>query len=286
MIDPVMLWWTGLSAAAVLNIAGWAYSATRLERCSGSLSRSTLDTRRLLLWLSAIYVLGCAFRSFLPMVDVPRICLHDTWVSRIAVGRSVATIAELCFAMQWSVLMWEAAGAAGRRYARVVSISVMVLIVIAEMASWLAVVTTNNMFHAIENSLWTAAATLAIATCAALRSHVDERSRRFLNATIGCGALYVLFMVSVDVPMYVSRWLNDTAAAHQGLSLAEGLQAIARRCSVVREWTAWREDVTWLSLYFTVAVWISIALPRVPALQGGTGQRQPLLKPSTAAARD
>jgi hypothetical protein len=33
---------------------------------------------------------------------------------------------------------------------------------------------------------------------------------------------------------------------------------------VMREWSAWRHDVPWLSLYFTVAVWISIALVRAP----------------------
>ena len=98
MIDPVMLWWTGLSAAALLNVTGWAYSAAQFQRRRESLRGSIFEHRRLLLWLAAAYVLGCAFRSFLPMVDVPRICLHDTGVSRIAVGRSVATVAELSFA--------------------------------------------------------------------------------------------------------------------------------------------------------------------------------------------
>jgi hypothetical protein len=32
----------------------------------------------------------------------------------------------------------------------------------------------------------------------------------------------------------------------------------------MREWSAWRHDVAWLSLYFTVAVWISIALVHAP----------------------
>jgi hypothetical protein len=284
MIDPVMSWWTGLCAAALLNVAGWAYSATRLERRHGYLPRSTLDARRWLLWLSAIYVLGCAFRSFLPMVDVPRICLHDTWMSRIVIGRSVATIAELSFAMQWAILIWEAATVTRRRYARFVAMAIPALIVIAETASWVAVLSTNNLFHAIENSLWTAAAALAIATCAALRSYVDDRSRRFLNVTIACGAAYVLFMVTVDVPMYVSRWLSDTAAGHQNVPILDGLRVIAQRCRVLRDWTAWHDDVTWLSLYFTIAVWISIALPHVPALQAGTGRR--FFKASAAAVRD
>ncbi len=44
-----------------------------------------------MLLLCAAYVFGCAFRSVLPRADVQRICLFDTWLSSVVVGRSVAT---------------------------------------------------------------------------------------------------------------------------------------------------------------------------------------------------
>src|SRR5580765_3815476 len=95
----------GLCVAALLNAAGWIYSARRLARTPDS---DIALTRRWLLWLSGVYVLGCAFRSILPMIDVPRFCLHETGISRIFVGRSVATVAELAFVAQWALLMREA----------------------------------------------------------------------------------------------------------------------------------------------------------------------------------
>ena len=49
----------------------------------------------LMLLFCAGYVFGCAFRSFLPRADVQRICLFDTWLSSVFVGRTVATVAEL-----------------------------------------------------------------------------------------------------------------------------------------------------------------------------------------------
>jgi hypothetical protein len=55
----------------------------------------------LMVLLCGAYVFGCAFRSFLPRADVQRICLFDTWLSSVIVGRSVATVAEVCFAAQW-----------------------------------------------------------------------------------------------------------------------------------------------------------------------------------------
>ena len=60
-----------------------------------------------MLLLCAAYVFGCAFRSFLPRADVQRICLFDTWLSSVVVGRSVATLAEICFAAQWAIVLHQ-----------------------------------------------------------------------------------------------------------------------------------------------------------------------------------
>lgn len=220
----------------------------------------------MLLWLSAGYVLGCGFRSVFPMVDVPRMCLHDTVVSRIAVGRSVATIAELCFAAQWALLLREGAAVTGRPFARVMSYALLPLILAAEVFSWLAVLTSSYLLHAVENSLWTLGAALAVGAFAEVRAQLDDTGRRVLAAVIVGGGIYILFMVAVDVPMYLSRWQADLAAGSQGLTVTEGWREILQRCTVVRDWAAWRQDVAWLSLYFSVAVWISIALAQVPPL--------------------
>jgi hypothetical protein len=282
MPEALLTWWLALCVASVFNVGAWTLSARMLHRRMPDFPPAVYATRRLLLMLSAVYVLGCAFRSFLPMIDVPRMCLHDTWVSRIVVGRSVATVAELCFVAQWALLMREAGAATNSRLAKMVSGALVPLIVIAEGASWFAVLSTNNLFHALENSLWTVAAALAMAACVSLRFHVDDKSRRFLDAAIGCGALYVLFMVTVDVPMYLSRWLADAAAGHERLAVLSGLHEVVQRCVVVRDWTHWRQDVPWLSLYFTAAVWISIALPHVPAFRSAGDRRCPQAGTSSA----
>jgi len=228
--------------------------------------------RRRLLWLSAVYVAGCGFRSVFPMVDVPRICLHDTWISRIVVGRLIATGAELCFTAQWALLLREAGPAGGGGLATSVARLLVPIIVVAELCSWLAVLTTNYLLHAAENSLWTVAAVLVVAGFASVWPHVDGKSRRFVAAAIAGGASYIAFMTFVDVPMYLSRWQADLVAGHQYLSLGEGMAEVLERCTVTRAWAAWHEDVEWLSLYFTVAVWASIALVHVPPLRGARGQ--------------
>jgi hypothetical protein len=206
------------------------------------------------------------------MVDVPRICLHDTWMSRIFVGRLIATGAELCFIAQWTLLLREAGTGAGGGLATSVARMLVPIIVVAELLSWFAVLTTNYLLHAAENSLWTLAAVLVVAGFASVWSHVDEKSRRFLAVAVAGGASYITFMMFVDVPMYLSRWQADLAAGREYLSLRTGIAQVIERCTVTRGWPAWHEDAVWLSLYFTVAVWASIALVHVPPLRGARRQ--------------
>ena len=242
-----------LCAAAAINVAAWSVSAWRLGRRRPQLSADAYATRRLLLWLAAVYVLGCGFRSVLPMIDVPRLCLHDTWASYIVVGRSVATVAELAFAAQCALLLREAGATRA-------SLAVVPLIAVAEILSWLATLTTNNLFHAFENSLWALTAAMAVAFLASRWPLVGDRGKRVIAAAIGCGAAYIAFIAIIDVPMYLARW----QPGQEHLSLGDGMREIVQRCTVDRDWAKWREDALWLTLYFTVAVWISIALPQVP----------------------
>ena len=256
MQGALLAWWLALCAAAVVNVLLWAWSARLLARRAADMPADLFASRRKLLWLSAAYVLGCAFRSVFPMIDLPRICLHDTWISRIAVGRTVATIAELCFALQWAILLREAG-------ASLVARLIVPVIVLAEISCWAALLTSNYLFHAVENSLWTLAAALALAAFLSLRGRVDGVTARVLRAASLCAVVYIAFMVTVDVPMYVERWL----AAGGTPSLEQELRTLLARCIVVRDWEAWRRDALWLSPYFSIVVWTSVMLAHAPRLR-------------------
>src|SRR5262245_55340108 len=93
-------WWWALRAVSVVNLGllsrRWAVHLKNKSRQR----TSTQSAQRRLLSLSTLFVLGCAFRSFLPRADVRRITLVDNWLSSVLVGRTVATIAELAFVAQ------------------------------------------------------------------------------------------------------------------------------------------------------------------------------------------
>ena len=102
--NPLGWWWGLLTLVSGANITVWLWLYHQLHDhpARGLDSASGIEP---MLLLSAAYVFGCAFRSILPRADVQRICLFDTWLSSVVVGRSVATVAELCFAVQWAIVL-------------------------------------------------------------------------------------------------------------------------------------------------------------------------------------
>jgi hypothetical protein len=245
-----------LRANAVLNVALWSLAAAAVMREQASIPVDT-GAAYMQLLLSAVYVAGCAYRSFLPVIDIPRIVLVDSRLSSVLIGRSVATVAELCFAMQWALILHRAAVLVGSPFVLAVSFIVVPLIVVAETCSWYAVLTTGQRAHAAENSLWGLAAALAVIGMLVIEPH---RVAALYPATIAGGAAFVAFIFIYDVPMYWSRWRGDRANGHRYLSITDGTADISRRWTVSYRWEDWRNEVPWMSLYFSFGVWSSIWL--------------------------
>jgi len=266
MSENIFWWWFFLCTVAGFNILAWTLSAAALERRRAVLSPDEYDLRRVQLLLSAGYVLGCAFRSALPVYDIQRFCLFDTWLSSVIVGRSVATFAELCFAAQWALLLGQISRATGSGVGRVTSAVVVPLIAVAELFSWYSVLTTSNLGHVIEESIWALAAGLLVMSLVWIWPRCESRLRPLLLAWCSAGVAYVAFMFLVDVPMYWARWLEDEASGRRYMSVAQGLLDASQRWTVSHRWQDWQNEIAWMSLYFSVAVWLSIALVHAPVL--------------------
>jgi hypothetical protein len=204
-------------------------------------------------------VAGCAFRSIFPRADVQRICLYDNWLSVVLIGRAVATVAELAFMTQWAFLLGESAGPGQRDVARIVSRVLVPIIAVAEICSWYAVLSTNYLGNAIEQSLWTFASALVLIGLLARERGARQRFVGIAAALIGA---YIVFMSAVDVPMYVRRWRADEQSKRPYLTFVEGVRDAGLHRVVTRDWEPWREEVPWMSLYFSTGVWVSLWLVR------------------------
>jgi hypothetical protein len=259
----VTSWWYVLCATAAFNMIAWAVSAARLRIVQPAMSVESYIACRRQLVLSAIYVFGCAFRSALPVYDVPRLCLFNWTLSSVVVGRSVATLAELSFVAQWALMLRQRAEATGHASAKIIPILIVPLIAVAEICSWYAVLTTSNAGHVVEETIWGCSAALVVVDMILMRAVGSPAQRRILVGWSVAGVAYVAFMFLHDVPMYWSRWVADEARGHHHLSIEQGLSDAAHHRVVSYRWEDWKSEVAWMSLYFSVAVWVSISLVHV-----------------------
>jgi hypothetical protein len=257
--NPVARWWGLLSLVSAVNIAVWVvlYRWLLEQPAGGPASASGIQ---LMLLLCAGYVFGCAFRSFLPRADVQRICLFDTWLSSVVVGRTVATVAEICFAVQWAIILYQLGTMTGAETVLNIAWVIVPLILIAECFSWYAVLTTHYLYNAIENSIWAVVFFLVgVALCRLLPEFNGLVRVVFVIAITGI-VCFLAFLMTVDVPMYLSRWRAEVGDGSKLLRPLEGLRDVSRRWVVTHDLAEWKDEIPWMSLYFSAAVWSSLAL--------------------------
>src|SRR6202171_3380378 len=257
--NPLAWWWGLLTLVSGINIAVWSLLYRQLHEQPTGNASDTVGIEVMLL-LCAAYVFGCAFRSFLPRADVQRICLFDTWLSSVVVGRSVATVAEICFAAQWAMILHQLGAMTGADTTLNAAWVIGPLILIAECFSWYAVLSTNYLGNAIENSIWAIAFLVVGIGLCRLLPEFNGPARVVLAIAITGIAGYLAFLMSIDVPMYLSRWRAGVADGSKRLRPLDGLRDVSTRWVVTHDLAEWKDEIAWMSLYFSAAVWASLAL--------------------------
>jgi hypothetical protein len=251
-IDARLTLWLGsLAALAAFNVGLWIWIAQ-----SVSLRSAYTETQ---LVLSGVYVAVCVFRSLFPRVDLERACLWDTWLSTILLGRAAATVAELCFALQCSLFVQRLSDITGMPLLGTVADVFVPLVVVAELLCWYAVLSLNHVGHAIEESLWALLMLMlsVVLGAAALAAEGPLRLMLFTGFLVyGAGAGLTM---AFDVRMYIRRW-QQRAPAGLYLTLATGLHDSHCRRHPTLAWDFWREEVPWMTLYFSFGVWTSLAM--------------------------
>jgi len=244
-------WWAGLKLVSLLNILLWTV-ACLFRAGSGVLSWQLI--------LSGVFVAVCAFRSFLPRIDLERYCLVDSPLSSTFLGRSAATVAELCFAGQVALGLRELGLVAGMPGIVTASHAIVPTLALAQVFCWYSVLTLDHLGHVVEESLW--AATMAmVGVCLAIAAPQLEGELFWLVvAGTAVAVAFVAFMGLVDVPMYVRRWQRGRRERQPCLTLRDGLADARSRRIRTTEWAIWKPEAAWLTGYFSIAVWISISI--------------------------
>ena len=217
--------WGLLTLVSGVNIAVWFVLYRELPVQPAGAAGSVSGVGVMLLFCAA-YVFGCAFRSFLPRADVQRICLFDTLLSSVMVGRSVATVAEIAFVAQWAVLLHQLGTMTGAETTVNAAWVIVPLILIAECLSWYTVRTRNDLGNAIENSLWAVAFFIIGVGLCRLLPEFHGAVRAVLAIAIAGIAGFLAFLMTIDVPMYLNRWRTGDADGDKRLTPREGLRDV------------------------------------------------------------
>lgn len=246
----LMLWLGSIGGLAVFNFGLWIWIAR-----STSLRTSYAKTQLL---LSGVYVGVCGFRSFFPRVDLERLCLWDTWLSTIVVGRTAATIAELCFALQCAMFVQQLSDITGIAVLHTAAHVFVPLVVLAELVCWYAVLSLNHIGHVVEESLWALLMSILAAAFGTAASATQGMLQWMLIAGSVIYGVGAGLTIAFDVRMYVRRWRLRPAAIH--MSFVSGLRDSQRRRHPTLLWEIWRKEAPWMTLYFSIGVWTSLAM--------------------------
>jgi len=92
--------------------------------------------------------------------------------------------------------------------------------------------------------------------------------RALLAITIAGIVFYLAFLMTIDVPMFLNRWRTGSADGGNRLKPREGLRDVSTRWVVTHDLAEWKDEIAWMSLYFSAAVWASLALCVFYSLDG------------------
>lgn len=143
--------------------------------------------------------------------------------------------------------------------------------VLAECTSYYNVATTNELWCAIEVLLdglsFLCMAPGAICLfCKCPGSVLSSTAKIFLAVTSILCVVYPCYNVFVDAPMYMERYKVDQSNHKQYFGFFEGLMDAAQRRVVAHSLSEWKEDMLWMTAYFSFGSLSGILLMAAPRL--------------------
>ncbi|GMI26160.1 hypothetical protein TeGR_g2082 [Tetraparma gracilis] len=279
-------WFACMCALASLNLL---LCAKLFFFSSRSVATSTLSPS---FRLCIVFTLVCAFRSYFPTVYLSRACIVDTFLSNILLARLLAFVGELT----WMVQVSHSLKQVNRQLENNPAVNklangVIFLIACAECFSTYATITKNSLFFTLEEGSWVVAGVTCISPAlvllvSAFRRRINPLQgrkyiRRYLIVMCTFMIVYDVWGVTTDVPSNFSRYMDERdTTPSPWLSFKDGLAEVTGSCTLDRSWETWSGYLLWMTSYFSLGVWSSVALAlfTVPEQRGGSkAAAEPLL---------
>ena len=276
-------WWGALCTLSLFNVIWLVVEMRQSSKREASLrtTNSKIYLQRLR-HLAAIFVVVCAWRSVLPNIYLFRMVLWDTPLSSILVARLLATVAEVCWMTQLSLVLArvnddiaavDGQATNGHLFVFAVSRFILVAIPCAEVFSCIGTVTTNSLWFMLEEGSWVVTMT-AVLPCAAFlvyrihnqRCWLWNSSIRIFSTTLLVLTLgYVPWGWSSDVTANFNRWQSELQSnTTTFFNFSAGVVDALETRHLERGLDHWRPYLLWLSAYMSAGVWTSILMVKAP----------------------
>lgn len=265
--DPVVIgWWIGLTVISIMNLCLWGIAVQEYRlQAQRDPRRSAL--RKYYPGLTFIYVVVCAYRSFFPRGYVSRVVMVDSWWSNIFLARLGATFAEISFILLLAFYLHETADGLRSKVGIRIAKLIIPPIIVAQGFVWANIITTIQLCAVVEESLWGIMGVCLLIALMDFYPKVEIRRRPLLVLLMFFVIAFIAFLVFIDLPKYYLAYVADQAAGKVYLSFSEGIRDLLTRWVVTYDLAAWREEMVWLGLYFSTAVWLVIYLINAPLIQ-------------------
>ena len=211
--------------------------------------------------LAFIFVCVNAIRSIWLRQDTKRLCIFDSIMSSPLIGRIITTVSELAFVALVILVVKQIVNRGNHNPVLNLALNmIFVIILVAEVFCWTGCVSTNQFWNMLEESSWTLSS--IILTIIMVILFINEKNTtitRFLYVAILVTIIYEVFMIKVDIPMYYNRAGNVTPES-KTMSLFEKIHDMFKCKKISKTNEDWDEEMPWMTGYFTVGSWLSIAL--------------------------
>ena len=258
-------WNQGLTLVSVINIfiiTYYYFSKHNLNKFSKKLTI-----------LVMIYTYVCAIRGIYPRIEDSGLCAYDNTISKPIIGRTLATVAELSFAMFFVLLtktflkdIFKINNNTNLLGLKKINNVLFPLIILAQIFCWIGSITKDTQWNALEESLWAIFALVKVVIYSIMYYNIYKISNNKLTNSIKLlkmlipfivifMSVYFIYMVCIDVPLYIKKSKNYKGKLN---SLFQGLKELSLCRVVTFSYKKWKNEIPWLTSYFTLAVWFAI----------------------------
>jgi len=250
----VLYWWYSISSYSIYN----------LEKLY-NIKNIITDTNSLHIYqASCLFIFACMIRSIFPRKDGQRICLFDTWLSYPLTGRILATIGEISFGYQLTLITKLFAKKLNCYKIYYLMNYIMFLIFIAQIFCWYGVLFQNNLMHVIEESIWMISMVCIGFSYLYFNIFIKNiQTKQYFYIAFIISYIYMIFMILIDIPMYYNRYLKSNVIINRTLydSIKDmALCYISSDTLDIWEYNIWADEIPWMTGYFIGATYLSINL--------------------------